>query len=106
MTILTRRCQWLDWKFPFNTRELKPGETAQIGVVWGMDKGVETWRVTAKNEDEAYLSYVVLPTDSRESIYPQVFNPQAGLLKQRDEINNFGVKGLRNWRWVQGKERG
>jgi hypothetical protein len=59
MTIQRRKLDYLPWKVPFNTRELKPGESV---IVAQLVEGPNIYELTALDDDTARFKTIVSST--------------------------------------------
>lgn len=100
MTLQTRRLSLFPWSFPFNTRELKPGQ--HVTMVNLLTEGVYIWKLIAIDADSARTIHEQ-PYHVNENAEFTSFEPRkTESVTEKDHINTFGPED-RNWRWIEGK---
>jgi hypothetical protein len=87
MTILTRHSSILPWSFPFNTHELKPGQSVRFTETKA--EGDYIWEITVTGPDQVHTLH--------SHPYPPEHTYSTA---EKDQINGFGPED-RNWRWIK-----
>lgn len=95
MTIETRRSSHLPWKFPYNTRELKPGGTVCVNIE--LAEGLYSYKLTALDKNTA-ITETTLPVIMTDAGI--VYDPETTkAVIEKKEINSYGPGEKSNWRW-------